>query len=91
MLLFILASYLFIELPNQWLWGGDYSARFDMLISLFLLSGLFIYYALAARRFYKTAWWRCAAGSLLVMGVFAVSLVAYRMLLFYNVLNGIHR
>ncbi|RYE01953.1 MAG: DUF3667 domain-containing protein [Sphingobacteriales bacterium] len=80
----------FIDWPSRWLhirWPGN---SYDLFATAFNLAVLVVYFALAARRFYRTSVpWAAIVG--IVAGLmFLILLQYYRLFLFYNILRTLH-
>jgi hypothetical protein len=61
----------------------------DTIITLILSFILCVYLSFAVRRFYVKAWWKAVLASVFIVISLIVGEQAYRIFLFYQVLNGI--
>nr|WP_235985869.1 DUF3667 domain-containing protein [Mucilaginibacter segetis] len=90
LLLFYLLFTLLVGKPFYWIIHGNFSAMFDTVASILSLLILGVYFGIAARRFYGVSNWYTAFCSVLVMVIFTITLIAYRMALFYMVIYTMH-
>jgi hypothetical protein len=88
-LLYFILFFLLIEAPLQLIMNGKENSWYDAFVGISSISIFVIYLAIAARRFYnsKVAW--CIIGSVGIAAVFLVALMAYRVMLFYKIINSI--
>ncbi|RYF85548.1 MAG: hypothetical protein EOO03_13105 [Chitinophagaceae bacterium] len=88
-LLYYLAFHFIVEVPFWLLSPHNYSSSFDMSTSLINLVLLSAYFVLAARRFYNLSNLHSIIGGLFIAVVFVCCIYAYRMFLFYKIMQSI--
>jgi hypothetical protein len=77
---FLFAAYL-INIPVNYFLGEN-----NEITSILSMAVIFLYLAIAFKRFYKTSTWRSTFGALAVGSLTFVVWTLYRMLLFYNIM-----
>lgn len=91
---FILLFYTFFTIlimkPFYWLSGLNFSSTFDLITSCASLVVLSSYFLIAAKRFYGHSIRFAIPKAVLTIIIFMISLYAYRLLLFYWIITGIH-
>jgi len=86
LLLFLSIFHFVIEIPNQYLFHLS-SNQFETLAVALNLLVFIAYFAVAATRFYNVKWHWAILISLVMAFLFLLSLQAYRILLFYKILQ----
>ncbi|MES2826551.1 MAG: DUF3667 domain-containing protein [Bacteroidota bacterium] len=76
--------------PFYWITGINFSSTFDLVSSFGSLILLSWYFIAAAKRFYHNTGGFVIIKALFTIILFMISLYAYRLLLFFWIINGIH-
>ncbi len=88
---FIVVFYTFyiilVAQPFQRLNNFGFNETFDLFSTLVAICVIATYYGLASRRFYKIGRGRAVLASVVVAIVFMVTLMSYRILLFFKIMN----
>ena len=89
LLLYFTGFILLIELPVHYVFHATQTDAYDSFLGIASISVFSFYLLLAIRRFYKTSWLWAFGSALMLSMVFFFSLIGYRVLLFYKIINAI--
>lgn len=74
----------------RWISPEEADSSFDLVSSFIAVGILATYFGKSARRFYKVSVGRSILGAIIIALVFMISLMAYRMFLFYKIIYSLH-
>ncbi len=89
LILFTLSSLIITTPYHRWISPEQSGSSFDAINSFISLTLAAVYFGFASMRFYKVGWLRSILGAVVVTLVFMVSLMAYRMILFYKIIYSL--
>lgn len=88
-LVYFLLFHIVVEQVVHKLLNTDYSMVLDEVFGMVHLLGFLVYFAIAAKRFYKVHTAYAITTGIIVAGLFFFVLMAYRMFLFYKIIHSI--
>ena len=89
-LIYFTAFTILVTKPFYWISHASFSSTFDMVSSVINMTIFAVYFTIAAKRFYNTGFTWAVGASVLTVILFAVTLMSYRILIFYKILWGLH-
>ena len=68
----------------------EFDSSFDAISSFICIATLAAYFGIASRKFYKVSLGRSVVGGIVIALTFMISLMSYRMFLFYKIIYSLH-
>lgn len=72
-----------------WIHAEQADSYFDLVTSFVCITMLAVYFGMASRRFFRVSRLRSIVGSVVIAMIFMLSLMAYRMFLFYKIIYSL--